>query len=967
MSRISAVVGLCLMLVLVSLARPDAQGRQTGGLAGTVKQPDGTPITDVLVAATSPALQGVHEARTGANGGYEMLGLPPGDYLIIFEHRAIGNVTQQMTVRVGVTSNASIPVATFRTGVVAMQPSPLITTQGGVNLTTDDTNVLPVGRDLFGIAELAPGLTKNTPNTGQVTINGSFAYDTLFLVDGVDISDNLLATAHTVFIEDAIQEVQVLTSGISAEYGRFSGGVVNAITRSGGNTFSGSFRSNMYKPDWTAQTPFEKAQGSERTGALADNTTYETTVGGPILRDRLWFLFANRIQRENRNDTFDDTGISFASQRNNDRNLIKLTAALTPNHRFVSSYVRNSTKERRPSFDFTIDPAGIVNPRFPNDLFVATYRGGLTSRVFAELQVSQHRLASRDLGGTRTDIVESPFVSLTQGGHYNAPLGDASDPEERNNSQITGSVNYLEPTTATGTHSIKVGFEHFRSRRVGGNSPSATNFLFLTEYAVGPDGSPLLDANGRLIPRFFPGTTLLQTSNTVRGATIDITTLSGYLNDNWTLNDHLSFNLGVRAEAVSSEATGSRFGVDSHAVVPRLAAAYDLLGDGRYVLRSTYGRYSGRYNEVQFGRNTNVGQPDNLVGVYLGPPGQGRSFAPGFETSNYLTVAGEFPTVNVLFDDDLRSPITKEFTLSAGTALTTRGYALVTYVHRTVGDFVEDFVDLGTGSTNVTQDGQNFGTFQNRLFRNTDDLTRDYDAVILQARHLVTDDFVVDGSWTVQLTNDGNFQGEARNTSAISSVAFDWPEITPANRYFPSGRLDGFQRHKARIWGVYTLDLGRRTGTVDIGGMWRYDSARVYSLQANGQLITPTQRQIISELGYASGPDARTLYFSQGRGSERFEGYGLFDLSFQYRIPVWSSVTPWIKAEIFNVFNNDKQIAWNTAVLPDPAGPTDDLGLPTDFVTGPRFGQATSVDHFPQYLPGLDGLRTIRVAVGVRF
>ena len=265
---------------------------------------------------------------------------------------------------------------------------------------------------------------------------------------------------------------------------------------------------------------------------------------------------------------------------------------------------------------------------------------------------------------------------------------------------------------------------------------------------------------------------------------------------------------------------------------------------------------------MQFGRNTNVGQPDLLVGVYLGPPGQGRSFAPGFETSNYLTVAGRFPTVNVLFDDDLRSPITKEFTLSAGTALTTRGYALVTYVHRTVGDFVEDFVELGTGSTTVMQDGQNFGTFANRRFRNTDGLTRDYDAVILQARHLVTDDFVLDGSWTIQLTNDGNVQGETPNTSAIPSVAFDWPEITPANRYFPSGRLDGFQRHKARIWGIYTLALGRRTGAVDIGGMWRYDSARVYSLQANGQPTTPTQRQIISELGYTSGPDARTLYFS---------------------------------------------------------------------------------------------------------
>ena len=70
-----------------------------------------------------------------------------------------------------------------------------------------------------------------------------------------------------------------MTSGISAEYGRFSGGVVNVVTKSGGNRFSGSFRSNLYKPDWTARTPFEKENENERTGRLSDNATYEIGCG----------------------------------------------------------------------------------------------------------------------------------------------------------------------------------------------------------------------------------------------------------------------------------------------------------------------------------------------------------------------------------------------------------------------------------------------------------------------------------------------------------------------------------------------------------------------------------------------------------------------------------------------------------------------------------------------------------------
>jgi outer membrane receptor for ferrienterochelin and colicin len=106
------------------------------------------------------------------------------------------------------------------------------------------------------MAELAPGLTNNTPNAGQVTISGAFAWDNVFFIDGVDVNDNLFGDAENVFIEDAVEETQVLTSGISAEYGRFSGGVINIVTKRGGNDFSGTFRMNFTNPAWVEETPF---------------------------------------------------------------------------------------------------------------------------------------------------------------------------------------------------------------------------------------------------------------------------------------------------------------------------------------------------------------------------------------------------------------------------------------------------------------------------------------------------------------------------------------------------------------------------------------------------------------------------------------------------------------------------------------------------------------------------------------
>ena len=123
----------------------------------------------------------------------------------------------------------------------------------------------------------------------------------MFLLNGVDINDNLFGTANNLFIEDALDEVQVLTAGISAEYGRFSGGVINAVTKSGGNKFSGSFRTDLTNPDWQDESRFEKDASTPAPPGPAPqrqlNIIYQATLGGPILKDRLWFFGADR--REN--------------------------------------------------------------------------------------------------------------------------------------------------------------------------------------------------------------------------------------------------------------------------------------------------------------------------------------------------------------------------------------------------------------------------------------------------------------------------------------------------------------------------------------------------------------------------------------------------------------------------------------------------------------------------------------------
>jgi TonB dependent receptor len=539
------------------------------------------------------------------------------------------------------------------------------------------------------------------------------------------------------------------------------------------------------------------------------------------------------------------------------------------------------------------------------------------------------------------------------------------DPEDRNNSQYSGSIAYFLTTRSTGTHNLKGGAENFTSSRVGGNSQSSTNYVFQSDYLI-TGGATTLDAQGRLIPLFVPGVSRVQNWLPTPGATMDLTTLSFYVQDRWAASDNFSFDLGVRFETANSEATGDIVGADTHSIVPRLGVTFDPRGDGRTTLQATYAHYSGKYSDVQYARNTAVGSPSLVTYQYGGPAGQGFDFAPGMDLANYTTiVSGNFPTANVFLADGLESPITKEFTLSAGRQFA-KGYSRVMYTWRNASNFIEDFIDdpSANGKITVVHNGVNFGTFDRLEFRNSNDVERRYQAMQFMGRYDLSRSLYLNGHYTLQLQNDGNFEGEAANQPANPSDFGDWPEILTA-RSFPDGRLNDFQRSKIRLWAVYNQTLGR-AGTVTLGPIWRYNSAQSYSLFATAVPLSAIQ--IARNPGYARlpGGGTQTLYFGE-RGTESFEGYGLVDLAATYDIGIWRTLRPWIKFEVYNIFDNNKLIGWNTAVNPDPNSPLDADGLPTGFIRPANFGTPRANSDYPRPIPGIDGGRTFQFAMGLRF
>jgi hypothetical protein len=979
--RKPGVIGaLALLALALGLSPAFAQGTQTGVITGIVHATDGAALPGVTVTLSSPVLQGVRSITTDATGAYHFRALPPGNYKVSFALSGFGDVERNVALALGAASDlpATMSVASMAETVEVLggTASILDETQVATSYEYEDVvDRLAVNRNLSAIADLAPGLSDNGPNLNQVAIGGAFAYDNVFLLNGVDINDNLFGTPTNLFIEDALQEISIMTSGINAEYGRFSGGVINAVTKSGGNQFQGSFRTDMTNPKWQDESLVEKnAIAAGRGQPHIDDTgfAYSATLGGPVVKDRLWFFGAYRHENSAEARALSVTGEGYTYGLANRRYEGKLTGSITANHKLSVDYVRRSNDETNAASintTLSIDGTSLVDRKGPADLLVARYDGVLSPNFYAEAQYSRKQ-ASSETGGSDTAITASPFLALGRAGlpansHYHAPYFSRLDPEDRNNRQYAGALSYFLSTGRGGRHDLKLGGEYFTSSRTGGNSQSVTGYVFLADPVV-VGGQPQRDSAGNMIPNFQPGLTQVQNWRSLQGAQINLNTAALYLNDRWQLNSRWSFNLGVRFERHTTDATQAGItSISSSAIAPRLGATFDVKGDGRWILQATYGHYAGKVAETQFADNTNVGTPSLVQSLYTGPAGTGVGFSPGFNLANYSVVGGNFPVANVFLDEGLNTPVTREWTLQAGSRLGNRGEVKAVYTNRSTSNFLEDFITIDLGKTTVVDGGVNFGTFDNVNIRNSDEPHyRAYQGLMLLVNYRFNDKWYVGGNWTHQFKNEGNFEGEAANQPGNYSIIGDRPEFYSEARHYPTGRLANYQADKVRLYTIYDVPLGS-AGTVSLGGIYRYDSPTTYSLFATGVPVTP--QQLARNPGYARPPTTNNpaLFFGDERGIGEFESAHILDLTLSYEVPVYKTARPFLKVEFRNAFNSQPLIGYNTTVAPDLTSPRDALGLPTGYTRGANFGNP--VNNHTATAPHVPFPREVRFSVGFRF
>jgi hypothetical protein len=937
----AAVLCSASLVVLLALALPGlagAQGTSTSTLEGTAKLQDGSGAPGVTVTVTSPALQGSRTTVTGTQGDYIVKGLPPGDYLVVFTLE--GMTSQQAKVNVPyaglVHQDAQmVPTALSESIVVvaASEAAEAETPTVVENVSKATVDSLPMQRTPDQIALLAPNTVKGILG-GQIEIGGSFGYDNLFLVNGVDINDSVFGNPDTLYIEDAILETQVQTSAVSAEYGRFGGGIVNAVTKSGGNKFTGSLRDDRTNPSYRQRTPVEQSRGTKLVNK--NNDAYSGTLGGFIMKDHLWFFGAARSAKTTTQSTLVDTLIPYNRLGNDKRYEGKLTANLSNSHTLTGSYLKVDNATTRPLLggnDATLDT--ITTGRHPTSLLAFRYDGILTPSMFAEVQYSEKKFKFDGEGGRSRDLVQgSPIFALTSSIQYNAPYFDANDPESRNNKQYGGSLSYFLTTKGAGSHDVKFGGEEFKNIRTGGNSQSPTSQVLISDPLRDAAGNIIFDSGGHAIPVFVPGQSLNILFLASIGSVFQSKTDAVYLNDSWHYGDHFAFNLGARAEKATNSGTDNIKTVSGTRVVPRLSATYDPEGKGRFRINVGYAEYAGSYNLGIFTNGTSTGNPAYIYGVYTGPAGQGRGFTPGFDPANYAGFLAANPIQNVRFGHGAKSPVTKEYTGGVDYVFGRDGFLRLVYQNRKAYDLLEVFTNPSFGTTHIVVQGIDGGIADNLIYKNTSFPQRKYEALLLQGRYRLKSNWSLEGNWTHELKNDGNYQGQVGQALGPEGI-FKYPEFFSLDRNYPLGRLPEYQKDVARLWTVYNLNIGR-AGALNFSLLGTHGSPLTYSLVALAVPLTP--QQLARDPGYAQQPQNQNLYFGK-RGSQQWQSYNLLDAAVAYEIPIFSTVSPWLKVSCFNVFNSKAQIGGNTTIHPDPNSPRDALGLPTGFIKGPRFGQ----------------------------
>ena len=618
------VAFLVAVLMAAGVGVATAQER-FGGLTGIVTDASGGVLPGATVTVSNKSTGAARTQVTSADGVYTIPDLEPGHYAVVVELSGFSKIQMgDVLVSLGKTLkvDAQLKVGDMSEVVqVQAEARPAIDLRSTLvshNVTSEEIDRLPKGRSFQSLALTAPSV-----NSGEIEggfqVNGASGAENAFTVDGV-VTNSLINGAsrqNTVF--EYLQEVQVKTTGIAAEYGGALGGVISAVTKSGGNTFRGEGH-YLYEGSKLSAGPVKRlvldpvddltVTYQQDTKAPDNRNEIGGSIGGPIVKDKLFFYGSFSPRFATRTNSYNYSNGTEHGDIKRDQKLMQLFGKVT----YSSSR-------------FTASGSALFTPTTSTGTLPA-YNGSGENSITSSLAANQPNV-TRGFEQTQTntsgnvDVILSgtSFLSV-RGGMFYDNYNDTGIPNTTNYTyqattagvagipaNLQGGVQTLNTPRALivakdatnrnffnldynnafhagGYHTLKGGFGY---QHTVNNADQAYPGGFVDIFW----GRPFVAPNGSNQGTGTYGYYAVNNRGVQGEAGANV--LSLYVQDQWTLGQRLTLNVGLRAE--NEVVPSFRDGIDAMSfgwgdkIAPRLGAAYDVRGDGRFKVYGSWGRY----------------------------------------------------------------------------------------------------------------------------------------------------------------------------------------------------------------------------------------------------------------------------------------------------------------------------------------------------------------------------------------
>lgn len=605
-----AAVAAPMAVTLVATAVPtlaSAQDYTSGALVGTVKDTNGAPVAGATIVVKSTAQGFERNLTTDADGQFRAASIPGGAYSVSISKEGF-KPTSDGNVRVGTgsASNYGFTIAAEGTEVseivITGTANPQLdfanTTTGLVVDVETLSKQIPIARNVTALTLLAPsavpGDTAATfvqQGQSQAAIGGNSIGENVFYVNGLNITNFVNGIGGTLVPFEFYKSVEVKTGGFPAEFGRGTGAVINAVTKSGSNEFKFAIHGN-YEPDsLRAKSP--NALVARNSVAARSDKSFIVEAGGPIIRDHLFFYGLasfNNLRTTTGTNTFN----AAAGATNNlvkDRTAdpfygFKLDGYITDSQHLEFTYFDSSRKRKRDSYRYSLDTDEVVGARTSADTlyqggenYVARYTGNFTDWLTISAAYGRSEVDNANRGNLAGEslVQDTRFGTTTTVSRQTATSTTFPFIAERE--FYRGDVDlYFK---LFGSHHVRAGYDRENTT--------------LTEFTVRNGGYNYTlrraGAAGALGGMVATGQDYIELRKFQTGGGFDGVNEAYYIQDAWDVTDRLTLNLGVRQDKFSvADPNGQVFSSFDNEVGLRMGFAYDVFGDRNDKVYGSYGR-----------------------------------------------------------------------------------------------------------------------------------------------------------------------------------------------------------------------------------------------------------------------------------------------------------------------------------------------------------------------------------------